>query len=595
MRGLRFDDIPTPTTSLQHTTLTTLRVGSAFDTGSEMNFISPSITQKPGIATPQMRFELTENLALAKFGEWTRLESELLYWISEMPKSGKSHLGRIVLNGPWSNKEPTSRLSAQGVRCNHCFTKDLQDLLKPDRKPFQSMRGDDSVSAVSMEIPHVHLKTTDNREQTDPDIAQINPSRTQSKACARIGSYTSNRSGGEEMEKSQSNESSSSSSRIKQNLQAQNNPVPLKPKHMDEPPLMTREQSSRIEISRPTYQRPKHDRVFCTKCSDYPEGFRGEHELRRHQDRSHKPIVKKWFVVEEWRDNISERIPKRSRLVKDEKVRNSSTLSRTLAYLSAPTTRASLPQATSSLAGLGAPRATAGNITTGIPVEEKYHGPNKGDILNGAVIWTRDLTWILHLKPQQQEDLIAGLGGTFPFEESEDERRMYTALMDAMAERDGSAFHSKVFSQILRSVYAGSGRFSPFPVPAWLTECGGASIYSPDGNSYEFDVDSGHETFKSSGGSLSELSTIRANKEFENRLDEALSRTMGDNSGSKTKTASTRSTMLYKLLKRDTEIIEAASDGDIARVAKLISRGANVNIRDRWGVSCLFCRLCYLS
>jgi hypothetical protein len=156
-------------------------------------------------------------------------------------------------------------------------------------------------------------------------------------------------------------------------------------------------------------------------------------------------------------------------------------------------------------------------------------------------------------------------------------------------------FHRSIRKAAREGIYPGSGRFSPFPVPAWLTECGGASTYSPDGNSYEFDVDSGHETFKSSGGSLSKLSTIRANKEFENRLDEALSRTMGDNSGSKTKTASTRSTMLYKLLKRDTEIIEAASDGDIARVAKLISRGANVNIRDRWGVSCLFCRLCYLS
>jgi len=67
---------------------------------------------------------------------------------------------------------------------------------------------------------------------------------------------------------------------------------------MDEPPFMTREQNSRIEISKRTYQRPKHDRVFCTKCSDYPEGFRGEHELRRHEDRSHKTMVMKWIVVE---------------------------------------------------------------------------------------------------------------------------------------------------------------------------------------------------------------------------------------------------------------------------------------------------------
>jgi hypothetical protein len=56
--------------------------------------------------------------------------------------------------------------------------------------------------------------------------------------------------------------------------------------------------SSSIEISKPTYQRPKRDRVFCTQCSDHPEGFRGEHELRRHIDRSHQTMVKKWIVVE---------------------------------------------------------------------------------------------------------------------------------------------------------------------------------------------------------------------------------------------------------------------------------------------------------
>jgi len=134
--------------------------------------------------------------------------------------------------------------------------------------------------------------------------------------------------------------------------------------------------------------------------------------------------------------------------LEDEKVRkalqNNSPLSPTLAGLSAPPTGMSPPQATSGLAGPGARRATAGNITTGIPIEEKDKGPNKGDILNGAVSWTRDLMWMLHLKLQQQEDLaniIADLGGTFPFEETEDERRMHTELMDAMVKNDGSKFH----------------------------------------------------------------------------------------------------------------------------------------------------------
>jgi hypothetical protein len=149
------------------------------------------------------------------------------------------------------------------------------------------------------------------------------------------------------------------------------------------------------------------------------------------------------------RDNINERIQDLSRLVpghrlEDEKLRkliqNGTPLSPTLTGISSPT------QATSGLAGPGARRAagsTAGNITTGLPIEDKDKGPNKGDILNGAVSWTRDLMWMLHLKLQQQEELmntIAELGGHFPFELTEDERRMQSELMDAIGRNDAGDF-----------------------------------------------------------------------------------------------------------------------------------------------------------
>jgi hypothetical protein len=171
-------------------------------------------------------------------------------------------------------------------------------------------------------------------------------------------------------------------------------------------------------------------------------------EMKRRRRRESHNLVER-----RRRDNINERIQELSHLVplhrlEDEKVRkalqNNSPLSPTLAGLSQPPTGMSPPQATSGLAGPGARRATAGNITTGIPIEEKDKGPNKGDILNGAVSWTRDLMWMLHLKLQQQEDLaniIADLGGTFPFEETEDERRMHTELMDSMLKNDGAKFH----------------------------------------------------------------------------------------------------------------------------------------------------------
>ncbi|CAK7198602.1 serine palmitoyltransferase component [Sporothrix eucalyptigena] len=45
--------------------------------------------------------------------------------------------------------------------------------------------------------------------------------------------------------------------------------------------------------------------------------------------------------------------------------------------------------------------------------------------------------------------------------------------------------------------------------------------------------------------------------------------------------------VLMKFLQKDDAIIQAASDGDIKKVAHLISLGMNVNARDRWGWSAL--------
>ncbi|KAA6406376.1 MAG: hypothetical protein FRX48_09841 [Lasallia pustulata] len=142
-------------------------------------------------------------------------------------------------------------------------------------------------------------------------------------------------------------------------------------------------------------------------------------------------------------DELSHLVPQHR--LEDEKVRkhlvNNSPLAPTLAA-----TGISPPQATSLLAGGAGRRATGsgvGNITVGIPIEEKDKGPNKGDILNGAVGWTRDLMWALHVKMQQESelaDLITQLGGTFPFEPTEEELRMRTELLDAIETNDPSSF-----------------------------------------------------------------------------------------------------------------------------------------------------------
>ncbi|KAI0025457.1 hypothetical protein F4780DRAFT_332186 [Xylariomycetidae sp. FL0641] len=151
------------------------------------------------------------------------------------------------------------------------------------------------------------------------------------------------------------------------------------------------------------------------------------------------------------RDNINERIQDLSKLVpahrlEDEKIRkliqNGTPLSPSLTGISSPV------QATSGLAGPGAKRATgAGNITTGLPLEEKDKGPNKGDILNGAVSWTRDLMWLLNKKIQEHDVLIntiQEMGGALPFQLTEDERRMQSELVEAV-EKNG--MHTFAYSR----------------------------------------------------------------------------------------------------------------------------------------------------
>lgn len=176
----------------------------------------------------------------------------------------------------------------------------------------------------------------------------------------------------------------------------------------------------------------------------------GNHQLPAYQTQEAKRRKRREshnMVERRRRDNINERIQELSHLVplhrlEDEKVRkhmmNNSPLSPSLAA-----TGRSPPQATSLLAGGGRRATGAGNISMGIPIEDKDKGPNKGDILNGAVSWTRDLMWALNEKIQQESelaDLIAQLGGQFPFEHTEDEKRMRSELLNAMQENDPSTF-----------------------------------------------------------------------------------------------------------------------------------------------------------
>jgi hypothetical protein len=51
-------------------------------------------------------------------------------------------------------------------------------------------------------------------------------------------------------------------------------------------------------IMKAPYVRPQHPKIMCKHCNDHPDGFRGEHELRRHTDRVHALMRKVWVTVD---------------------------------------------------------------------------------------------------------------------------------------------------------------------------------------------------------------------------------------------------------------------------------------------------------
>ncbi|EFX04091.1 hlh transcription factor [Grosmannia clavigera kw1407] len=219
------------------------------------------------------------------------------------------------------------------------------------------------------------------------------------------------------------------------------------------------------------------------------------------------------------RDNINERIQDLSKLVPshrldDEKIKKLITtgtpLSPTLTGLSNPS------QATSGLAGPGARRAagsTAGNITTGLPVEEKDKGPNKGDILNGAVSWCRDLMWLLDKYVSRQEELIEFFndrGESMPFSINDDERRMTSELMTAMRNPDadgekkhftysrtnGSGLRVPDYTDYKGDPLDGSGRTEGISMEPGIGNDGVALDFVEQGDFWADDDENGEMEFK---------------------------------------------------------------------------------------------------
>lgn len=180
------------------------------------------------------------------------------------------------------------------------------------------------------------------------------------------------------------------------------------------------------------------------------------------------------------RDNINERIQDLGHLLpqhrlEDEKVRKHLQTNAPLSP-SITTARLSPPTAaTASLASSHGRRTTgSGSITQGLPAEDKDKGPNKGDILNGSVAWTRDLMWYLERKMRQEQEakqLVSQLGAVWPFEQDEEELRMESEITEVIS-RQQNGGHIKQYTR---------ARGSGLRVPGF-TNVAGETINSDGGN-----------------------------------------------------------------------------------------------------------------
>lgn len=122
-----------------------------------------------------------------------------------------------------------------------------------------------------------------------------------------------------EMKPTMSGESNSSSAsqqsraarRTQEQIAQGSRPIAPKLKSHNSSPAKIPEQQKMIRISssdgrakevaaipKASVQRPPRPKTYCDLCNDQPEGFHGEHELRRHKERVHAAVRKVWICVD---------------------------------------------------------------------------------------------------------------------------------------------------------------------------------------------------------------------------------------------------------------------------------------------------------
>ena len=119
-----------------------------------------------------------------------------------------------------------------------------------------------------------------------------------------------------EMKRSSSSESTGSSrhrASVRRQKQLVQGGRPIAPKNSEADLAMSRQSSSSdhqmiriksadgsfkevVPIAKTSHNRPQREKKFCAMCNEKPDGYRGDHELKRHCERKHCDGVRKTWV-----------------------------------------------------------------------------------------------------------------------------------------------------------------------------------------------------------------------------------------------------------------------------------------------------------
>lgn len=118
----------------------------------------------------------------------------------------------------------------------------------------------------------------------------------------RSSSAETDQSGSSEVSKGSQGMNASSARRLAPKMQNATQLMSRPPSSSGHEVIRTRSADGSVKevvpIAKAPYVRPYHDKIKCTQCNAKPDGFRGEHELRRHTERAHGVHRKAFICVD---------------------------------------------------------------------------------------------------------------------------------------------------------------------------------------------------------------------------------------------------------------------------------------------------------